>query len=533
MALIGLKQFASNVKNAYVDVTGDTDTITYGNLPQKISNINVGSQADWDELDETQASYIKNKPFSVAKKENENFVLVCTGESEVEAAQGEISVELYEETGKIYQGTAELSGTSQPVELFAVQQEMGELFKNPVTIIKGVEGYDEETHEPYGEDLIYLGVNIVDGVLVEQEGYYLYLNVSQLTLTIYDLPNYTLDIVKLLDPQYIDLEALKQSLGDEEYYQHIHYDNINDPVSSFEEGSITLAPSDILSEDFKIYAKPLSDMAPYIVSTDNTGTTELDINFYVVVNVDTATHSFQLSRDIFGFHAYSQKFYYSEDVYLRDEAMVAFSSISSDRKTFKMFRLMNSMSIDTFLLPTNKYSKYCITLSGRCPYDYRGYTAAYPNPEMSFLIAKSSFYRGDFGEKMQIMSYTYNGDGVRDWLADDGYSSYVHLTDFLRASCKPTDLYEFRAVYYNANITMEFIGEKILLTVDAFTYPISPDFNNPINHFPSHKYFEPVYKSTYVIESQFPEEVKATEANMIGIGSPLWHDTDITIRGVK
>ena len=42
MADINLKQVIHNVKEAYVALTGDTDTITYGNISTKISEIQTG-----------------------------------------------------------------------------------------------------------------------------------------------------------------------------------------------------------------------------------------------------------------------------------------------------------------------------------------------------------------------------------------------------------------------------------------------------------------------------------------------------------
>jgi hypothetical protein len=42
MADINLTQVIHNVKEAYVDLTGDTDEITYGNISTKISEIQTG-----------------------------------------------------------------------------------------------------------------------------------------------------------------------------------------------------------------------------------------------------------------------------------------------------------------------------------------------------------------------------------------------------------------------------------------------------------------------------------------------------------
>lgn len=42
MADINLTQVIHNVKEAYVDLTGDTDDITYGNISTKISEIQTG-----------------------------------------------------------------------------------------------------------------------------------------------------------------------------------------------------------------------------------------------------------------------------------------------------------------------------------------------------------------------------------------------------------------------------------------------------------------------------------------------------------
>lgn len=42
MADINLTQVIHNVKEAYVDLTGDTDDITYGNISTKISEISLG-----------------------------------------------------------------------------------------------------------------------------------------------------------------------------------------------------------------------------------------------------------------------------------------------------------------------------------------------------------------------------------------------------------------------------------------------------------------------------------------------------------
>lgn len=42
MADINLTQVIHDVKEAYVDLTGDTDDITYGNISTKISEIQTG-----------------------------------------------------------------------------------------------------------------------------------------------------------------------------------------------------------------------------------------------------------------------------------------------------------------------------------------------------------------------------------------------------------------------------------------------------------------------------------------------------------
>jgi len=42
MADINLNQVIHNVKEAYVGLTGDTDAITYGNISEKISEIETG-----------------------------------------------------------------------------------------------------------------------------------------------------------------------------------------------------------------------------------------------------------------------------------------------------------------------------------------------------------------------------------------------------------------------------------------------------------------------------------------------------------
>jgi len=48
MADINLTQVIHNVKEAYVDLTGDTDDITYGNISTKISEIQTGGSQNFD-----------------------------------------------------------------------------------------------------------------------------------------------------------------------------------------------------------------------------------------------------------------------------------------------------------------------------------------------------------------------------------------------------------------------------------------------------------------------------------------------------
>lgn len=48
MADINLNQVIHNVKEAYVDLTGDTDDITYGNISEKISEIQTGGSNSFD-----------------------------------------------------------------------------------------------------------------------------------------------------------------------------------------------------------------------------------------------------------------------------------------------------------------------------------------------------------------------------------------------------------------------------------------------------------------------------------------------------
>ena len=45
MADINLKQVIHNVKEAYVTASGDTDTITYGNIATKVQNMSGGGGA--------------------------------------------------------------------------------------------------------------------------------------------------------------------------------------------------------------------------------------------------------------------------------------------------------------------------------------------------------------------------------------------------------------------------------------------------------------------------------------------------------
>lgn len=42
MGKISIKKVISDVRDAYVDLTGDTDEITYGNISTKISEIETG-----------------------------------------------------------------------------------------------------------------------------------------------------------------------------------------------------------------------------------------------------------------------------------------------------------------------------------------------------------------------------------------------------------------------------------------------------------------------------------------------------------
>lgn len=46
MGKISVKKVVSDVRDAYVELTGDTDTITYGNISTKISEISSGGAYD-------------------------------------------------------------------------------------------------------------------------------------------------------------------------------------------------------------------------------------------------------------------------------------------------------------------------------------------------------------------------------------------------------------------------------------------------------------------------------------------------------
>lgn len=46
MSTINMKQLLHNIKEAYVTASGDTEAITYGNIADKIKNMESGSSTD-------------------------------------------------------------------------------------------------------------------------------------------------------------------------------------------------------------------------------------------------------------------------------------------------------------------------------------------------------------------------------------------------------------------------------------------------------------------------------------------------------
>lgn len=81
MSLISKDQVIQDTRDAYVEVTGDTSSITYGGengLANKVRNMSgggTGAQADWNTNSSSSPSYIKNRPFYEATTTGSNLIL--------------------------------------------------------------------------------------------------------------------------------------------------------------------------------------------------------------------------------------------------------------------------------------------------------------------------------------------------------------------------------------------------------------------------------------------------------------------------